>query len=116
MTTISQLIGSASPHIPFANESAAQAFLNQYGTDDQAALISALYIGRSHIHSSEIQPDFVPNGIAFDRFFSTGSPQKWDIEPADFARILYEKNTNLSTYYAAFVRCAQASGYSLAAF
>ena len=116
MTTITQLIGAATPHIPFASESAAQAFLNQYDTDDQAALISALYIGRDHIHASEIQPGYVPNGIAFDRFFTTGDAQRWLIQPSDFAEILHGKNTNLGGYYEAFLRCAQASGYSLTAF
>ena len=116
MTSITQLIAAATPHIPFANQAAAQAFLNQYSVDDQAALISALYIGRDHIHDSAIRGDYVPNGMAFDRFFTTGNAPKWDIAPTDFARILYEKNSALQTYFDAFNRCVQASSYSLADF
>jgi hypothetical protein len=116
MTTITQLIDAVTPRIPFANEMAAETFLGHYGVDDQAALISALYIGRDHIHASEIRPDYVPQGMAFNRFFTTGDAQKWLIEPSDFARILYEKNTNLTSYLDAFLRCVQASNYSLTAF
>lgn len=117
MTSITQLIDSALANASFANEAAAQAFLNGYSVDDQAALISALYIGRDHIHSSEIQSDYVPKGIAFDRFFTTGNPPNWpEINPSSFARILYEKRTSLPTYYNAFLRCARASDYSLETF
>lgn len=116
MTNISQLIAAVTPHLPFNNEEAAQAFLVQYNLDDQAALISALYIGRDHIHDSVIQPDYVPSGLAFDRFFVTGNSVKWDIEPSNFARILYEKNTNLTHYFTAFLRCVQASAFPLATF
>jgi hypothetical protein len=109
MTYITQLIAATTPHIPFANEAAAQAFLNQYGVNDLAALISALYIGRDHIHHSSIQPDYVPSGYALDRFFHTGDASNWLINPSGFAGILHEKNTNLSVYYDAFRRCVPAS-------
>lgn len=116
MTSIEQLIAAVAPHIPFASEPAAQAFLNQYSAADQAALISALYIGRDHIHDAQIRPDYLPKSMAFDRFFHTGSAPNWDIPPADFAGILYKKNTMVATYYAAFIRCMRASGFSLNAF
>jgi hypothetical protein len=109
MTSVTLLIAATTPHIPFANEAAAQAFLNQYDVNDQAALISALYIGRDHIHHSSIRPGYVPNGYAFDRFFQTGDASNWLISPAGFASILHEKNTNLSVYYDAFRRCVPAS-------
>jgi hypothetical protein len=114
MTNVTQLIASAKQNIPFTNQAAAQGFLNQYGVDDQAALISALYIGRDHIHDSSIRADYVPSGMAFDRFFQTGDASKWLINPSDFARILYEKNTNASVYFDAFLRCVPAP--SLASF
>lgn len=116
MTSIMDLIDSISPHIPFRSEESAQTFLDRYDIEDQVALISALYIGRDHLHDSIIKLDYVPNGWAFDRHFTTGSAPKWDISPADFARILYEKNSNLHTYYKAFIRCTQASEYSLDSF
>lgn len=116
MTSITQLIAAATPYIPFANEATAQAFLNQYAVDDQAALISALYIGRDHIHYSQIQPNYVPSGMALDRFFTTGDPSKWLISPSEFAEILYQKNSALQTYFDAFLRCMQGSSLSLANF
>jgi len=117
MTSITQLIANISHHIPFASEAAAQAYLNQYSLDDQAALISAAYIGRDHIHYDKIQPDYVPVDVRFDRFFTTGTPPQYQfVPPSGWASILYEKNTQLRTYHEAFVRCATGSGYSLAAF
>ncbi|MGB6214503.1 hypothetical protein [Pseudomonas mandelii] len=116
MTNITDLINSISPYIPFRNEESAKEFLDQYDNDDQAALISALYIGRDHIHDSIIRSDYVPNGWAFDRYFTTGRAPKWDISPADFAKKLYEKSSNLHMYYTSFVRCTKASNYSLSNF
>lgn len=116
MTTINQLIADVSPHIPFANEAGAQSFLNQYNVDDQEALITALYVGRDHIHGSTIQDNYVSQGMTLDRHFMTKNGTSWAIQPAHFARILYEKNSNLNTYYAAFTRSMQGSGYSLNAF
>jgi len=118
MTDINTLIAAVTPHIPFRNENAAQQFLSQYSEGDQAALISALYIGRDHLGQSAIQPGYVPASMAFDRYFHTGgvAGQRWLIAPSDFARILYEKNSNLNGYFSAFTLCASASGYSLSSF
>lgn len=118
MTDINTLITAVTPHIPFPNENAAQQFLSQYPESDQAALISALYIGRDHLHERTIQPDYVPESMAFDRYFHTGGDagQRWLIAPGEFARILYEKNTQLSEYFSAFTLCASASGYNLSCF
>ncbi|ARJ43693.1 hypothetical protein B1H58_17670 [Pantoea alhagi] len=118
MTDINNLISAASPHIPFRSENAAQQFLSQHTVSDQAALVSALYIGRDHLHDDKIQPNYVPNGIVFDRNFHTYgvTSGRWLIEPTDFARILYEKNSQLTDYFTAFQRCAKASRYVLAKF
>ncbi|ATR41265.1 MULTISPECIES: hypothetical protein [Klebsiella pneumoniae complex] len=118
MTHIQQLITAADSLIPFQSASTAKAFLNQYSIDDQAALISALYIGRDHLHANQIQSNYIPATIPFDRFFHTGGGHgvRWLIEPAEFATILYEKNTNLRTYYEAFERCANGSRINLSTF
>lgn len=116
MTSITDLIDRVSSHIPFRSVEAAQAFLDGYSVDDQAALISALYIGRDHIHDTIIRDDYVPAGWAFDRYFTTGREAKWDIPPRDFARILYEKGTNLPTYFTRFTDCTRASKYQLESF
>ncbi len=113
MTSVADLIASVTPYIPFSSKESAQSFLDQYGVNDQAALISALYIGRDHLHVSNIPAEYVPSGRAFDRSFITGCAPNWDIAPADYANIMYEKNSSLHTYYEAFIRCTQASDYSL---
>ncbi|KHT17581.1 hypothetical protein [Pectobacterium brasiliense] len=113
MTDISVLIQAADQFIPFKNEDIAQTFLNQYSEADQAALISALYIGRDHIHDEVIRDGYVPVDMAFDRFFITGNAPRWYINPKEFARILHEKNSNVRIYYTAFLRCVAASQYSL---
>jgi len=113
MTDITILIQAAAARIPFASTSFAQEFLNQYSMDDQAALISAMYIGRDHLHGFDIQPEYVPEGFTFNRFFITGNEQRWDIHPNDFASILYEKNTNVHTYYQAFLGAVSRSKYVL---
>lgn len=116
MTNIHSLITAATPHIPFS-PAAAQSFLANYDVNDQAALISALYIGRDHYHDDAIQPDYVPEGMVFDRYFHTGgNGSSWFINPAEFAGILYEKNSQLNAYFEAFLKCATASGYNLASF
>ncbi|BCH45787.1 hypothetical protein KAM260_36780 [Klebsiella pneumoniae] len=118
MTDIQQLIAAADPFIPFKDESLASSFLQQYSVDDQAALISALYIGRSHGGANVLNDDCYVEGIPFDRYFHTGGGHGygWSIDPAEFARILYEKNTNLRSYYQSFVRCANGSGIDLSTF
>ncbi|MFL1916979.1 hypothetical protein ACJW8B_16530 [Plesiomonas shigelloides] len=116
MTHIVNLINDAVSATPFTLVSA-DTFLSQYQVSDQAALISALYIGRDHLHDNEIRDDYVPQSMVFDRYFITGDGNpRWDINPADFARILYEKSTNLGMYFTAFVRCANSSQLDLSYF
>lgn len=118
MTNIQQLISKIDPLIPFKNTAEAHGFLQQYSVDDQAALITALYIGRDHIHAHQFNDGYFDASVPPDRFFHTGGGHgvRWLIDPAEFARILYEKNTNLRTYYQSFVRCANGSGFNLSAF
>lgn len=117
MTDINTLIAAAKPHIPFQSTSAATVFLSNYSTDDGAALISALYIGRSHLGQTVINSQHLQSQIPFNRYFSTGgSNGQWDIAPSEFARILYEKNTNLTNYYDTFLVCCAGSGINLAHF
>lgn len=118
MTDIQQLIQNVTPLIPFKSSSTADSFLQQYSLEDQAALISALYIGRDHNQASQIQQDYVPKSIPFDRFFHTGGGHgvPWLINPAEFKDILYEKNTALTGYFSAFLRCSTASGCDLSQF
>lgn len=100
----------------------AKIFLSKYSLDDQCALISAIYIGRDHIHyntfiveSDETNAYFLPSD-PYSRFFSTGKAPNWMIHPNDFAQIIYEKNSNLKTYFDAFTRCSNGSGYDMSSF
>ena len=113
MTDVTTLIEAVLPHIPFSSKATAQSFLNQYSTEDQAALISALYIGRTHLEQHEFDAQHLSGNIPFDRFYETGDGNPWIIPPEGFARILYEKDTNLKTYYDTFLECAAGSSFSL---
>lgn len=113
MTDISVLINSIRKAIPFNSQSAAKKFLSTYGVDDQCALISALYIGRDHIHSSMFNAEYFCND---NRFLHTGNHHKWNIIPAEFPRILYEREGSIIQYYDAFLRCAAGSKFNLGSF
>lgn len=106
MTNIDTLISACDRH-SFDNQAQAQAFLNQYSLDDQAAIVNALYIGRDHIHYNAVRPEdetALMNG-ELNRYYHTGGPMSWDIQPIYFASILHEKNGNKRNYFDAFRRC-----------
>ncbi|AEG13591.1 hypothetical protein G3485_22040 [Shewanella baltica] len=106
---IDALIFAIKPHIPFVSEAAAQVFLTQYPDADQSAFITALYIGRSHLHFDELSPDY-KSGL-----LSGEINRHWDddtVPAKDRAKVLYEKNSNLTTYYDAFIRCTNNSKYN----
>ncbi|QWZ84837.1 hypothetical protein [Aeromonas sp. FDAARGOS 1404] len=99
---IQDLVNDVLPHIPFRNESVAQTFLDNYSVDDQLALISALHIGRSHNGLNKLMEDYQDT----DRRLCD------HIHEDEFARILYEKNTQLATYYQNFNTCGSSEvGY-----
>jgi hypothetical protein len=116
MTDIQQLINAAIPLIPFRHLRDAQAFLNALSLEDRSALISALCTGRDHLNADRIRPGYVPDELSFDRFLHTGNAGIWLIEPADFAGMLCEAGPALTEWFAAFERCATASGYDLREF
>ncbi len=103
---IETLIADAQIHIPFTTETDAQNFLNKYSSDDQLALISALYIGREHIHMDTLGSQCV--GV--NRTDSNHIAEK------EFAQILYEKGANVNAYYKAFLRCNHNSKTDLSLF
>lgn len=69
-----------------------------------------MYIGRDHIHSNKITPDYdtVLSSGSFNRYYHQDTASLNEIP-----RILYEKNTNLTSYYESFIRCATNSGIDL---
>lgn len=107
---IQKLINNIKPLIPFASEQDANNFLKNYPQDDCYALLTAMYIGRDHIHSNSINPDYdsVISSGSFNRFYHQGTASLSQIP-----RILYEKNTNLTSYYDSFIRCSTNSGIDL---
>ena len=110
---IHQLIQNISSQIPFQSEQAAQQFLNSLAKEDRIALITAMYIGRTHIHLDEINEDHLEKlrSGEIDRFWDADSVQDNEI-----ARVLHEKNINLKSYLDAFVRCTGNSGINLSNF
>lgn len=110
---IDDLIKDIKPYIPFSSEQEAKTFINQYQEDDRIAFISAMYIGRTHIHSNEIDDDHI-------KYLHTGELNRYwekdNIPDNDIARILYEKNTNLTDYYDAFIRCTTNSNIDRSTF
>ncbi|HAX3344861.1 TPA: hypothetical protein JWL09_005112 [Escherichia coli] len=122
MTRVDKLINDLLSILP-ANESKIASFLGNYDIEDQCALISAIYIGRDNIYCNNFtegrdMPYFTLgdqyNG--YHRFFTTGKAPNWMIEPTDFARIIFDKQNNLSQYFTAFIRCSGGSGYNIADF
>lgn len=92
---ITTLIQQAIPLIPFRNKNQAQIFLNSYIPDDQLALISALYIGRDHIHQQTLL-----NG------YQNANRQTHNhISAVDFAQILVDKHDAARGYFDSFLRC-----------
>lgn len=109
MTHIDNLLAAIYPEIPFQSEASAEQFLRQYPDfADRIAFVSALYFGRSHIHDNQINEDHVKYMASgeMNRFWEEGN-----FADSEIARTLYEKNTNLKTYYDAFIRCTNASNY-----
>ena len=102
------LIEQIRPHIPFTSEKEAKKFIDKFDENDRLAFVSALYFGRSHIHNNEINDDYIQylQSGEMDRHWEKGNVQDNEI-----ARILYEKNSNLTTYYDAFIRCTNNSNY-----
>lgn len=105
---IDNLIQAITPIIPFATVADAQAFLDKYEQEDQSALITALYIGRSHLHCDKLSSDYEPGlfGGEIDRHW-----EDINIPEKDRARVLFEKNTVLAAYYEAFIRSTDGSSY-----
>ncbi len=81
---------------------AAQAFLNRLPPNVQDQLISAIYIGREHIHSNSLRNDMKINRAYTDH-----------ISKDEYANIIYEKGNSVITYFEKLELCAGASGFNL---
>lgn len=87
---------------PPRSEAAAAAFLAALSLKQQQQLIAAVYLGRDHLHSSEMRTDVDLTREAIDH-----------IPANDYAQILWEKADSLDTYLGQLVACASASNFDL---
>ena len=90
-------------HNPRNTEASVQILLNGMTVKEQEQLIDAMYLGRDHIQLQKIRKENLP----------INSNRQSHIPKEDFARILYEKGTNLETYFASAIRCARNSKIDL---
>ena len=97
-----QTIVACANAAPFQSEAAAQAFLSSISPEAQAQVISAMYIGRNHLHLDQFSDDDAP-------YVSPAGLIKYcdHIEPKEFARILCEKGQSTQTYLQRFILCAK---------
>lgn len=80
----------------------AQVFLDTLSPDVQEQLISAIYLGREHIHSTKLR-----NDVEISRSYTD------HIGKDEYARILHEKGDNVITYLNKLESCAKTTGFDL---
>ncbi|KTB91324.1 hypothetical protein CCL16_11755 [Pseudomonas syringae] len=80
----------------------AQNLLSLYSSKVQAQLICAMYVGRDHIHDTELKEPG-ENYIGYTDHISA----------EDYSQIIYEKNVNVRTYLEKIMECARNSGFDL---
>ncbi len=85
-----------------SSETAAQNFLNTLSPEVQEQLISAIYLGREHIHSDTLRAD-----LEINRSYTS------HLGSEIFARIIYEKGQNTVTYLEKLESCSQKSDFDL---
>ena len=71
-------------------------------TESQQQLIAAVYLGRDHLHCSEMNMDLDLTRAAIDH-----------IPAEEYAQILSEKSSSLETYLGQLIACAQVSNFDL---
>lgn len=87
------------------NQLQTSSFLSNLDEKTQLQVISAIYIGRDHLHSSRFEEVSQISSNACDH-----------IDPKDFAGIIYEKGMSIPKYIEQFLTCAKASNYNLEQF
>lgn len=99
--SVTNAINNLKSNVP-SSEAAAAAFLSNLPQGVQEQLISAVYIGREHIHSDKLRDDMEISRAYTDH-----------ISKDDYARIIYEKGENIPAYLEKLEQCANASGFDL---
>ncbi|MDC4501889.1 hypothetical protein ACT4U9_11830 [Acinetobacter baumannii] len=77
-------------------------FLSQYPTNVQQQFVSALYIGRDHIHYSSLRENTEISSQNYDH-----------IQGSEYSRLIFEKGSNVATYLQKFRECAAASNFNI---
>jgi len=98
-----QAIKTLKENIPSSKESA-QKFLDTIPLSVQQQLIAAIYLGREHIHSSQLRTD---EDIEMSRSYTD------HISQDEYANIIWEKGDNVITYLNKLEECASKSGFDL---
>ena len=99
--SLSDAIGRLKNHLPQSKEEA-QDFLDSIPEDVQTQLIAAIYIGREHIHCSELRKDMEISRKYTDH-----------ISKSEYAEIINEKGVNIRTYLSKLEDCARVSGFDI---
>jgi len=84
------------------SEDDAQYFLDTLSPLLQEQLISAIYLGREHIHFTELRKD-----VEISRFYTD------NISKNEYAKIIHDKGCNVTTYLNKIESCSSASGFDL---
>ena len=84
------------------SEEQARDFLETLDDKVQAQLITAVYLGRDHLHSKELRSDVSISREHVDLIDRTSYP-----------KILFEKRGNIPLYFDKLTECANASGFDL---
>jgi len=100
--SIHAAISTLKSSLPMSVEDA-QAFLDTLSSDVQKQLISAIYLGRDHIHSDKLLEDAEMSRSYTDH-----------IKKDEYANIIHEKGLDsITTYLNKLEACAKASGFDL---
>jgi len=99
--SIYQAIETLNDSVPMSL-SDAEKFLSSLSEKEQEQIIAAIYIGRDHIHDDSLRSSDEISRRATDH-----------IPKDDYARIIYEKNSNVAIYLKKLLSCAEKSGFDL---
>lgn len=98
---IYQAIQNLKASLPLSKQGAA-AFLNGYTPKIQEQLINAIYIGREHIHETQLRED-----VDISCNYVSHIPQE------DYPRVIAEKGNNSAKYLDKLEECAHTSSFDL---
>lgn len=102
--SIYNVINSLKEITPLTLENA-QKFLDEITALEREQLIAAIYLGREHIHCTELKNN--DSDLELSRSYTD------HIGRDEYARILHEKGKSINTYLDKLVSCAVVSKFNL---